>query len=165
MMALYLFLNTGGLVQSVSLLVRSHTDRLLAGSHQFGQSVSHFSQFTCTGQNTAVQFSQLTGWVTSVQFSQFSQFTGRVTSVQFSQFTGQDTAVQFSQLTGRVTSVQFSQSVQSMAVDTPMSRQFCQRTGQVTAVQFSQHAGQVTTVQLSSVQSEPQAFQCVGVYR
>ena len=55
-MALYLFLNTGGLVQSVSLLVRSHTDRLLAGSHQFGQSVSHFSQFTCTGQNTAVQF-------------------------------------------------------------------------------------------------------------
>ena len=151
MMALYLFLNTGGLVQSVSLLVRSHTDRLLAGSHQFGQSVSHFSQFTCTGQNTAVQFSQLTGWVTSVQFSQFSQFTG------------QDTAAQFSQLTGRVTSVQFSQSVQSMAVDTPMSRQFCQRTGQVTAVQFSQHAGQVTTVQLSSVQSEPQAFQCVGV--
>ena len=151
MMALYLFLNTGGLVQSVSLLVRSHTDRLLAGSHQFGQSVSHFSQFTCTGQNTAVQFSQLTGRVTSVQFSQFSQFTG------------QDTAVQFSQLTGWVTSVQFSQSVQSMAVDTPMSRQFCQRTGQVTAVQFSQHAGQVTTVQLSSVQSEPQAFQCVGV--
>ena len=116
--ALYLFLNTGGLVQSVSLLVRSHTDRLLAGSHQFGQSVSHFSQFTCTGQNTAVQFSQLTGWVTSVQFSQFSQFTG------------QDTAVQFSQLTGRVTSVQFSQSVQSMAVvtNTPMSRQFSQRT-------------------------------------
>ena len=79
------------------------------------------------------------------------------------QFTGQITAVQFSQLTGQVTSVQFSQSVQSMAVDTPMSRQFCQRTGQVTAVQFSQHAGQVTTVQLSSVQSESQAFQCVGV--
>ena len=110
-MALYLFLNTGGLVQSVSLLVRSHTDRLLAGSHQFGQSVSHFSQFTCTGQNTAVRFSQLTGWVTSVQFSQFSQFTG------------QDTAVQFSQLTGRVTSVQFSQ--------------FSQFTGQDTAAQFS----------------------------
>ena len=85
------------------------------------------------------------------QFSLVNLLVGHISSVQFSQFTGQDTAVQFSQLTSRVTSVQFSQSVQSIAVDTPMSRQFCQRTGQV------------TTVQLSSVQSESQAFQRVGV--